>query len=242
MARIDGRKADELRDVKIQRGFTQAAAGSVLIKTGNTQVLCTASVEEAVPRWRKDSGLGWVTSEYEMLPASTGERRPRNRGAKIDGRTQEIQRLIGRSLRAVVDMEKLGPRTLWLDCDVLQADGGTRTASITGAYVALVDAVRGLLRKKVLRVDPIVDSVAAVSVGLVNGKPLLDMCYEEDKSAEVDFTVVQTGGGRFVEVQGAAEGGTFSRDQMAKLLAAASKGIRQLHKIQQDACSRRRGR
>jgi ribonuclease PH len=227
--------------VKIQRGFTKRAPGSVLIKVGDTHVLCTATVEEAVPPWRSASGLGWVTAEYEMLPASTGERRPRNRAGKIDGRTQEIQRLIGRSLRMVVDMEKLGPRTIWLDCDVLQADGGTRTVSITGAYVALVDAVRELRRTKVLRDDPVVDSVAAVSVGLVGGKVLLDLCYVEDRSADVDFTVVQTGKGRFVEVQGTAEGRAFSRSQMLKMLAVAAQGVRQLHRIQQAALSGRRG-
>ncbi|MFH1418132.1 MAG: ribonuclease PH [Planctomycetota bacterium] len=242
MARVDGRKANELRQITIQRGFTKAAPGSVLIKTGQTHVLCTATIEESVPKWRKDSGLGWVTSEYEMLPGSTGERRARNRGGKIDGRTQEIQRLIGRSLRAVVDMAKLGDRTIWLDCDVLQADGGTRTASITGAYVALVDAIRHLRREKLLRVDPLTDSVAAVSVGLIGGKVLLDLCYKEDSKAEVDATVVQTGRGQFVEIQATAEAGTFSQARMAKMLAIAGKGVRQLHGIQQTALrARRRG-
>jgi len=240
MARVDGRRADELRVVKIQRGFTTAAPGSVLIKTGKTHVLCTATVEEVVPAWRKESGLGWVTAEYEMLPGSTGERRARNRAGKIDGRTQEIQRLIGRSCRAVMDMEKLGQRTIWLDCDVLQADGGTRTASITGAYVAMADAVRDLLRRKMLVADPIIDSMAAVSVGIVEGKALLDLCYLEDVGAEVDFTAVQTGGGRFIEVQGTAEAGTFSGTQMTKMVALAGKGIRRLHKIQQAALSGRR--
>ncbi|MBN2563431.1 MAG: ribonuclease PH [Phycisphaerae bacterium] len=235
MARVDGRRADELRGVEIQRGFIQAAAGSVLIKTGGTHVLCTACVEEAVPTWRQESGLGWLTAEYEMLPASTGERRARNRGGKIDGRTQEIQRLIGRSLRAVVDMGRLGRRTIWLDCDVLQADGGTRTASITGAFVALVDAIRALRERGALEDDPVVDSVAAVSVGLVGGKTLLDLCYGEDRDAEVDFNVVQTGAGRFVEVQGTAEAGTFSQSQMMKMLELAGKGIRRLHRVQQAA-------
>lgn len=239
MPRLDGRRADELRPLKIQRDFIKPAAGSVLIAAGRTKVLCTATVEEAVPAWRKDSGLGWVTAEYEMLPASTGQRRPRDRGGKIDGRTQEIQRLIGRSLRAVVDMAKLGARTIWIDCDVLQADGGTRTAAITGAYVALADAVRYLQREGAVDGDLIRDSVAAVSVGMVSGKLLLDLCYEEDKSADVDFTVVATGGGRFVEVQGTGEAGTFSRAQMDGMLALANKGLRELRKVQQRALPRK---
>lgn len=239
MARVDGRKVDELRPVKIQRGFTTAPAGSVLIKAGDTHVLCTATIEESVPRWREESGLGWVTAEYEMLPSSTGERRKRDRSGKIDGRTQEIQRLIGRSLRAVVDMKRLGPRTIWLDCDVLQADGGTRTASITGAYIALMDAVRTLRAGKLIKADPVIDSVSAVSVGLVDGRVLLDLCYEEDSRAEVDFNVVQTGSGRFVEVQGAAEAGTFSLAQMNKIIAVAGKGIRKLRKIQEQALRQR---
>ncbi len=241
MARVDGRRADELRPVKIRRGFIKAASGSVLIQAGETHVLCTASVEESVPAWRQNSGLGWVTAEYEMLPASTGQRRPRNREGRIDGRTQEIQRLIGRSMRAAVDMKKLGQRTIWLDCDVLQADGGTRTASITGAFVAMADAVAGLRRRKVIEEDPIADSVAAVSVGIVGGRRLLDLCYVEDSSAEADFTVVQTGRGRFVEVQGAAEAGTFSQAEMLGVLALAGKGIRRLGRIQQAAFSARRG-
>lgn len=238
MARVDGRRADELRPIKMQRGFTKAPAGSVLIKTGNTHVLCTATVEESVPKWRQESGLGWVTAEYEMLPSSTGERRARNRGGKIDGRTQEIQRLIGRSLRAVVDMKKLGERTIWLDCDVLQADGGTRTASITGSYIALSEAVKRLRANKLVKANPIVDSVAAVSVGLVSGKVLLDLCYEEDKDADVDFNIVQTGKGRFVEVQGAAEAGTFSQAQMSKILNMAGKGLKKLRTIQGQALKR----
>ncbi len=244
MARVDGRRGDELRPVEIQRGFTTAPAGSVLIKAGDTHVLCTATVEESVPRWREESSLGWVTAEYEMLPSSTGDRRKRDRSGKIDGRTQEIQRLIGRSVRAVVDMKRLGPRTIWLDCDVLQADGGTRTASITGAYIALMDAVRSLRGSKLIKADPVMDSVSAVSVGLVGGRVLLDLCYEEDSRAEVDFNVVQTGNGRFVEVQGAAEAGTFSLAQMNKIIAVAGKGIRKLRKIQEQALRQRatRGR
>ncbi|MFQ5500877.1 MAG: ribonuclease PH [Phycisphaerae bacterium] len=241
MKRVDGRKVSELRHIKIRRGFTQAPAGSVLIQAGNTHVLCTATVEEGVPKWRESSGLGWVTAEYEMLPSSTGERRKRNRGGKIDGRTQEIQRLIGRSLRAVVDMEKLGPRTIWLDCDVLQADGGTRTAGITGAYVALIDAVRSLRAGKKLKADPIIDSVAAISVGLVNDRVLLDLCYEEDRDAQVDFNVVLTGRGRFVEVQGSAEAGTFDQSEMDRMIKTAGKGIKQLRIIQEKALRGRRG-
>ncbi len=239
-ARPDGRKPDELRPIKITRGFTKSPAGSVLIQTGDTHVLCTASIEEKVPEWRKELGLGWVTAEYEMLPASTDTRRQRNRGGKIDGRTQEIQRLIGRSLRAVVDMAKLGPRSIWIDCDVLQADGGTRTASITGAYIALVDAVRVLKKKGVIKADPIIDSVAAVSVGLCKGKVLLDLCYLEDKDADVDFNVVVTGRGQYVEVQGAAEAGTFTRAQMDKILKMADKGVQQLRGHQTRALSAKR--
>jgi ribonuclease PH len=239
MPRPDGRKPDQLRDVTILRAFTASAPGSVLIKTGDTHVLCTASIEESVPKWREDTGLGWVTAEYDMLPASTGGRRARNRGGKIDGRVQEIQRLIGRSLRAIIDMKKLGKRTIWIDCDVLQADGGTRTASITGAYVALADGVAYLRRKRMVRSDPIRDSVAAVSVGIVKSKPLLDLNYKEDSAAEVDFNVVRTGSGRFVEVQGAGEGSTFTRAEMDRMLALAERGIDRLQAIQQRALTAR---
>ena len=232
MKRSDGRQPDELRKITIHRGFTDAAPGSVLIKAGQTHVLCTASVEEAVPPWREKSGLGWLTAEYDMLPASTGSRRPRNRGGKIDGRVQEIQRLIGRSLRSIVDLKKLGPRTIWIDCDVLQADGGTRTASITAAYVALADAVAWLRKRKKLRASPLVDSVAAISVGIVKGRPLLDLNYVEDVAAEVDFNVVQTGRGRFVEVQGTGEESTFTRADMDRMLALAEKGIHRLRTMQ----------
>lgn len=238
MARIDGRKAHELRPVKIRRGFTKAPAGSVLIETGKTQVLCTATIDESVPPWREASGLGWVTAEYEMLPSSTGRRRKRDRGGKIDGRTQEIQRLIGRSLRAVVDMKKLGPRCIWLDCDVLQADGGTRTAAITGAYVALADAVKVLKKQKLIKVNPLMDSVAAVSVGLVDDGVLLDLCYEEDVRAQVDFNVVMTGKGRFVEVQGAAEAGTFDEKQMQAIIGTARTGLSRLRRMQKQALGR----
>ncbi len=229
--RVDGRRFDALRPVKVIRGFTKNAPGSVLLRAGDTHVLCTACVEESVPEWREGSGLGWVTAEYDMLPASTGQRRARNR-TKVDGRTQEIQRLIGRSLRAVVDMGKLGPRSILIDCDVIQADGGTRTASITGAYIALVDAVRALLRKGLVRENPIIDSVAAISVGMVDGRLLLDLNYHEDKDAEVDFNVVMTGQGRFVEVQGSGEEATFSGDQLQSLLTLAKKGLKEIASLQ----------
>jgi len=238
MARFDGRKPSELRPIKIKRNFTKSPAGSVMIECGNTQVLCTASIEEGLPPWREKSGKGWLTAEYEMLPASTGDRRKRNRGGKVDGRTTEIQRLIGRSLRAIMDFEKLGPRSIWIDCDVIQADGGTRTTSITGAYVALVDAVRLLQKKKLIARSPLVDSVAAVSVGICDGKVLLDLCYEEDSTAEVDFNVVMTGKNRFVEVQGTAEAGTFDADQMDAMLKSARTGLGRLRRMQKQALAR----
>ncbi|MBX3394610.1 MAG: ribonuclease PH [Phycisphaerae bacterium] len=238
--RHDGRASDSLRPVKITRGYTHAPAGSVLIESGHTRVLCTASIDNDLPPWRKESGLGWVTAEYDMLPAATSTRRKRDRGGKIDGRSQEIQRLIGRSLRAVVDMAKLGPRAILIDCDVIQADGGTRTASITGAYVALVDAVRTLKARGLISEDPIIDSVSAVSVGLVGGKVLLDLCYDEDKDAEVDFNIVMTGGGRFVEVQGGAEAGTFTRVQMNQILALAEKGLAELFAAQRHSLAQKR--
>jgi ribonuclease PH len=239
MKRQDGRAPGQLRRLKFELGALPKADGSVLISTGHTRVLCTASIEEEVPSWRKDSGLGWVTAEYEMLPASTGRRRPRSRSGKVDGRAQEIQRLIGRSLRAVVNMQRLGPRSIWIDCDVLQADGGTRTAAITGGYLALVQAVGKLQKAKLIAADPILDRVAAVSVGLVDGRVLVDLNYEEDVRADVDFTVVMTGRGRFVEVQGAAEGGTFARPQMLRMISAAASGIRNLHRAQARAIGRR---
>jgi len=238
MARFDGRKPSELRPIKIKRNFTKSPAGSVMIECGNTQVLCTASIEEGLPPWREKSGKGWLTAEYEMLPASTGDRRKRNRGGKVDGRTTEIQRLIGRSLRAIMDFDKLGPRSIWIDCDVIQADGGTRTTSITGAYVALVDAVRLLQKKKLITRSPLIDSVAAVSVGICNGKVLLDLCYEEDSTAEVDFNVVMTGKNRFVEVQGTAEAGTFDADQMDAMLKSARTGLGRLRRMQKQALAR----
>lgn len=224
--------------MEITRGYTQNAAGSVLIRTGRTVVLCTACWEAGVPAWKKGQGSGWVTAEYDMLPGATGERRRRNRTA-IDGRTQEIQRLIGRSLRSVMDLDVLGENSILIDCDVLQADGGTRTASITGAYVALYDAVRVAMRKKLIRRPPIRDSVAAVSVGKVDGRRLLDLDYKEDVAAEVDMTVVMTGSGRFVEVQGTGEEATFTRTDLDRLVALASRGIKQLLAMQERAIRRR---
>jgi ribonuclease PH len=210
----------------------------VLIECGDTRVLCTASFEEGVPDWKKSMGGGWLTAEYDMLPSSTTERRPRTR-TRIDGRTQEIQRLIGRSLRAVLDLNALGENSILIDCDVLQADGGTRTVAITGAYIALLDALRAIRKQRGLTGDPLRDSVAAVSVGLLDGKPVLDLCYAEDVEAEVDLNVVMTGSGQFIEVQGTGEHATFSRSQLDRLLTLATAGIRRLTTIQRKAASRR---
>jgi len=210
----------------------------VLIKSGNTTVLCTACWEKGVPQWKEGSGTGWVTAEYDMLPGATSKRRGRNR-TKVDGRTQEIQRLIGRSLRAVVDLSALGENSILVDCDVLQADGGTRTAAITGAYVALVDAVTFARKNKLLAADPVREAVAAVSVGLVNGKPLVDLNYLEDVAAEVDMNVVMTASGKFVEVQGTGEESTFSRNDLDRLLGQASRAIKQLLEAQAKALRKR---
>jgi ribonuclease PH len=236
MARFDGRHFDETRPVKITRGYTDIPEGSVLIEIGKTRVLCTASVEERVPPFQKGTGNGWVTAEYSMLPRATGTRNQREstRG-KVGGRTMEIQRLIGRALRSVVDTAKLGERTIWLDCDVLQADGGTRTASITGAYVALVDAVKYLLDNKLISQNPLIDSIAAISVGKVNGLVVVDLAYEEDSKAEVDMNIVMTGSGKFVELQGTAEGETFDRTDLDKFLALGELGIRKLMEYQRLA-------
>ena len=240
MSRHDSRRADQLRPTKITRGFTELAPGSVLICQGKTRVLCTACWESGVPEFLKDSGRGWVTAEYDMLPSSTGQRRRRSgRSGKVDGRSQEIQRLIGRTLRLVVDMPLLGENTVWLDCDVLQADGGTRTAAITGAYIALADALSWARKKKFLAEDPLTEAVAAVSVGIVGGKVLLDLDYAEDSSAQVDMNVAMTSAGEFVEVQASAEAGAFSREQLDKMLSSASKGIRRLLASQQRALKQR---
>ncbi len=234
MIRRDGRRANQLRPVEIVRGYTQFAAGSVLIKCGETHVLCNATFEPKVPPWKVGEGTGWVTAEYDMLPAATPSRRARNR-QKVDGRTQEIQRLIGRSLRAVVDFAKLGENTIIVDCDVLQADGGTRTASITGAYVAMCDAVTYARKMKWLSGTPIVESVAAVSVGMVDGRVLADLDYSEDSRAQVDLNVALTGTGKFVEVQGTAESGTFEQAELDRLLSAARRAAAQLHRMQVQA-------
>lgn len=234
MARLDGREPGELRPVSIVRGYTSAPAGSVLISTGRTIVLCTASWQEGVPEWKKGKGTGWLTAEYDMLPGATGERRARNR-TKIDGRTQEIQRLVGRSLRTVVDLSALGENSIFIDCDVLQADGGTRTASITGAYVALCDAVSRAREQGQLRSSPIRDSVAAVSIGLVGGKVLADLDYQEDSTADVDMNVVMTGSGKFIEVQGTGERTTFDREQLNAMLNVASAAITRLLQLQTEA-------
>ncbi|MBL9122289.1 MAG: ribonuclease PH [Planctomycetaceae bacterium] len=233
--RHDGRRPDELRPLKFKRRYTRPAPGSVLVQAGRTTVLCTASVEEQVPRWLEAQGRGWVTAEYSMLPGSTQPRKQRDRGGKIDGRTTEIQRLIGRSLRAVLDLEALGPRTITVDCDVLEADGGTRTASITGAFVALVDAVRSLPSLPFADRFPLKQSVAAISVGIVAGKPVLDLDYREDVDAEVDMNVVMTGDGRFVEIQGTGEEATFSDKELAALLKLARGGIAELNELQKAA-------
>ena len=227
--RLKGRAAGELRPVRIQRSFTKHAEGAVLVEFGDTRVLCTASVEERVPPFLKDSGRGWVTAEYGMLPRATNTRTEREAArGKQSGRTQEIQRLIGRSLRSVVDLSSLGGRTIHIDCDVLQADGGTRTAAITGSFVALHDAVSWLLKKNLLSTSPIRDHVAAVSVGMFDGKPLLDLDYREDSACGCDMNVVMTGAGHFVEVQGTAEGEAFSRKELHALLELAQAGISQL--------------
>jgi ribonuclease PH len=234
--RHDGRMANALRPVRITRQFTKHAEGSVLIEFGDTRVLCTASVEDKVPPHQKGSGQGWVTAEYGMLPRATHTRSAREAAkGKQSGRTQEIQRLIGRSLRAVFDLSLLGERTITLDCDVLQADGGTRTASITGAYVAACDAVHQLMAQGKLSQSPVLNPVAAISVGIVQGVPVLDLDYVEDASCDTDMNVVMTGAGHFVEVQGTAEGVAFSRAEMDQLLSLADKGIAELIALQQAA-------
>ncbi len=231
--RRDARAADQLRPVRITRGFTVHAEGSVLIEFGNTKVLCTASVEEKVPPHKRGSGEGWVTAEYGMLPRATHTRNDREAArGKQSGRTQEIQRLIGRSLRAVFDLKLLGERTIQLDCDVIQADGGTRTAAITGAFVAANDAVAKLIKDGRLTQSPITACVAAISVGIVNGTPLLDLAYDEDVACDTDMNVVMTAAGHFVEVQGTAEGVSFSRSEMNALLDLAEKGIAELMVLQ----------
>ncbi|HVW86795.1 MAG TPA: ribonuclease PH [Bryobacteraceae bacterium] len=233
--RSDGRSANELRSVEIAPGYLKTAEGSALISFGNTQVLCTASVESSVPPFLRNTGKGWVTAEYAMLPRATGTRTPREvTKGRASGRTHEIQRLIGRSLRAVVDLQLLGERSIILDCDVLQADGGTRVASITGAYVALALAIKQLVRLKALAKTPLTGAVAAVSVGILNGEPILDLCYEEDSRAEVDANVVMTDAGRFVEFQATAEHKSFDDAQMDRMRLLAREGIAELIALQKQ--------
>jgi ribonuclease PH len=239
MARIDGRKPDDLRPVQFTRRYTSSTPGSVLVEFGRTKVLCTASIAHEVPKWLEGKGQGWVTAEYGMLPGSTNERKQRERSGKTDGRTSEIQRLIGRAMRAIIDMELLGEKTIWLDCDVLEADGGTRTAAITGAYVALMDAIKSLEKDGVkFAAPPLKDSVAAVSVGVFRNELLLDLCYEEDSRAEVDMNVVLTGRGLIVEVQGTAEKTPFDSTRLMALYRLAEKGCLQLKDLQKAALAK----
>ncbi len=236
MNRFDGRKFDEMRKVKITRNYLKGAPGSVLIEVGDTKVICAATLEDSVPPFLRNKGTGWLTAEYGMLPRSSPQRiRRESASGKIGGRTHEIQRLIGRSLRAVVDLSVIGERTFTMDCDVIQADGGTRTASITGAFIALCDAVADAREKMTLLVNPVKDYLAAVSVGIVAGASVLDLCYAEDSRAHVDMNVVRTGKGGFVELQGTAEGEPFSRAQMDGLVELANKGIDELISMQKDA-------
>jgi ribonuclease PH len=236
MTRADGRADDELRPITFTRGWQDHPAGSVLVEFGRTKVLCAASASVGVPRWRKGSGLGWVTAEYAMLPSATNTRSDRESvKGRVGGRTHEISRLIGRSLRAAIDYRALGENTIVLDCDVLQADGGTRTAAITGAYVALADAVAHLKAEGALAGEPLVSSIAAVSVGIIDGVPRLDLPYEEDVRAETDMNVVMNGDGAFIEVQGTAEGAPFNRSELDALLALAEKGCADLTRLQRDA-------
>ena len=235
LQRTDGRRRDEIRPVNVTRPFIKHADGSVLMEMGDTKVICTASIEEKVPQFLRNKGQGWVTAEYAMLPRATHERTPReaSRG-KQSGRTLEIQRLVGRALRAVTDMTAMGERTIWIDCDVIQADGGTRTASITGAFIALADAFAKLKDQKIIPAIPLTDYLAAISVGKVGAQSMVDLCYEEDSMAEVDMNLVMTGQGRMVEIQGTAERGTFGKDELDEFLALGWDGIQRLVKMQKD--------
>ncbi len=238
--RADGRRPDQLRPVRFVNDFAPYATGSTLIEWGKTRVICGVTAEEVLPRWMKEQGVtgGWVTAEYSMLPYSTLQRKARdiNKG-KLDGRSQEIQRLIGRSMRAALDLERLGPRTLWVDCDVLQADGGTRTAAITGASVALALAIKRLMAEGKLAANPLLSPIAAVSVGIVHHQPLLDLCYSEDVAAQVDMNLVMNGAGEFIEVQGTGEEATFTEAQLQQLLALGKAGLKGLFQAQQEALS-----
>ncbi len=237
-ARADGRGPDQLRPIRFQNHIAPHATGSTLIEWGNTRVICGVSVEDIVPRWMKEQGVtgGWITAEYSMLPYSTLQRKPRDATkGKVDGRSTEIQRLIGRSMRAAIDLEKIGTRTIWVDCDVLQADGGTRTAAITGAYVALSLAIRKLMAEATLAENPLLHGVAAVSVGIVDQQPLLDLCYSEDAAATVDLNLVMNSAGEFIELQGTGEAATFSETQLTQMLALGKEGVQQLLAAQQQA-------
>jgi ribonuclease PH len=238
--RADGRQWNQLRPVRFQNGIAPYATGSTLVEFGNTRVICGITVEESVPRWMKEQNVtgGWITAEYSMLPYSTLQRKQRDISkGKLDGRSQEIQRLIGRAMRAAIDLEKLGSRTIWVDCDVLQADGGTRTAAITGAYVGLGLAVQKLMTEGKLSVSPLLSSVAAVSIGIIEGQPLLDLCYTEDVAAAVDLNLVMNAKGEFIELQGTGEESTFSEAELAQLLAVGKEGIKALIQAQQTALS-----
>lgn len=234
--RIDGRKKDQIRNVKVTRDYTKYAEGSVFIEVGDTKVICNVSVEERVPPFLKGSGEGWITAEYNMLPRATGTRKVRDIARlKVDGRTMEIQRLIGRALRSVVDLKALGERTLWIDCDVIQADGGTRTTSISGAFIAMVDAVNKIHKKKPFKVYPIRNYMAATSVGILNDEKILDLCYLEDSKAKVDMNIIMTDEGGFVEIQGTGEESPFDRNELNELLDLGEKGIKQMIQVQKDA-------
>ena len=238
LRRVDGRAPNQLRPLRFQNHIAPHAAGSTLVEWGNTRVICGVTIEETIPRWMKEQGVkgGWITAEYSMLPYSTLQRKQRDSSkGKIDGRSSEIQRLIGRAMRAALDLDKLGERTVWVDCDVLQADGGTRTAAITGAYVALSLAVKKLMAEKKISNNPIISGIAAVSVGIVNGRPLLDLCYTEDVAAAVDMNLVMNSAGEFIEVQGTGEEATFTEAQLADLLALGKAGIRELLAAQEKA-------
>jgi ribonuclease PH len=239
VSRPDGRRPGELRSVRIARHFLKNTPSSVLIEMGNTRIICSACVEESVPPFLKNTGRGWVTAEYGMLPASTPTRKERERSGKIDGRTQEIQRLIGRCLRAVTDTSRLGERTVRIDCDVIDADGGTRTAAVTGSFVALVDCIERLRRESKITGQPIRAAIAAVSVGIVAGVPVLDLSYVEDSAADVDMNVAMTSAGKFVEVQGTAEASPFAQRDLSRMLRLAARGIRSLLRMQKEALARK---
>lgn len=233
--RIDGRKNDQVRHTKVTRNYIKHAEGSVLIEVGDTKVICTASIEDKVPPFLKGSGEGWITAEYNMLPRSTATRKVRDIARlKLDGRTMEIQRLIGRALRSVVDLKALGEKTIWIDCDVIQADGGTRTTSITGAFIALLDAVNKIHKQKSFKVYPIRKFVCATSVGIVGEEKLLDLCYEEDSNAKVDMNIIGTDDGEFVEIQGTGEEAPFTRSELNEILNLGEKGIKQMIQLQKD--------